>query len=61
MFSLFKIKVVGIPLSLNKLGIYTAEEVDGHLATAQDARMQYKMDNKQFEPTTTVIPIPEEK
>ena len=46
---------------LNKLGIYTAEEVDGHLATAEDARVQYKMDNKQFEPTTTVIPIPEEK
>ena len=41
---------------LNKLGIFTAEEVDEHLGKAEDARYEYKIDG--VEPTTTVFKKP---
>ena len=44
---------------LNDLGIYTSEEVDFHLAVAEDSRFEYKMD-KAAEQTKneTVIAMP---
>ena len=47
---------------LNELGIYTSEEVDFHLAEAEDSRFEYKMDQaaKQAkDETITSMPFPE--
>jgi hypothetical protein len=48
---------------LNKIGIYTEEEVEWHLDDAESARYEFKLDGTK--PTTTVLdipmPFPEEK
>ena len=47
---------------LNDLGIYTSEEVDFHLAEAEDSRFEYKMDKAAEQAkgeTVIAMPFPE--
>ncbi len=47
---------------LNELGIYTSEEVDFHLAEAEDSRFEYKMDQAAEQAkgeTVIAMPFPE--
>ena len=47
---------------LNDLGIYTSEEVDFHLAVAEDSRFEHKMDKAAEQAkgkTVIAMPFPE--
>lgn len=47
---------------LNDLGIYTSEEVDFHLAVAEDSRFEHKMDKaaeQAKDETVIAMPFPE--